>query len=167
MNQTHTLLIVLGSLTLLLFMILFGRVGVMIDILIAISVYVVMLSQNPENPKTLNKPSGGNARGNTTQFYRASQQSSKKSAIYRQPEGSEYQHRSYTSGFPNGNVPRRRGSPDYEWQVGAIVSAGFHKNCMVMEIHDNPLHYYLHTSRGNKITFFPHHGIHSGWVDYY
>lgn len=81
--------------------------------------------------------------------------------------GSAYRYKSYESEVPNRNIPRRRGSADYEWCVGAIVNAGFHKNCMVMEIHDNPLHYYLHTSRGSKITFFPHHGIHSGWVDYF
>ena len=81
--------------------------------------------------------------------------------------GSAYRYKPHEADGSSRHVARRRGSADYEWCVGAIVNAGFHKDCMVMEIHDNPLHYYLYTSRGSKITYIPHHGIHSGWVDYF
>lgn len=53
------------------------------------------------------------------------------------------------------------------WMVGDKVKAG-NIIAIVREIHYNPERYYLETCRGNKkITFFPHKGNRSGWVDSY
>jgi len=52
-----------------------------------------------------------------------------------------------------------------EWKKGDIVNVGIYKNCIVCEVLNNPLHYYLETSSGNRITFFPNKGLRSGWVD--
>ena len=62
----------------------------------------------------------------------------------------------------NLNLPHSGGE---EWKQGEIRDAGCHKNCIVMYVKYNPLHYYLNTSAGNPITFFPHRGVRSGWVD--
>ena len=62
----------------------------------------------------------------------------------------------------NLNLPHSGGE---EWKPGEIRDAGCHKNCIVMYVKYNPLHYYLNTSAGNPITFFPHRGVRSGWVD--
>ena len=65
------------------------------------------------------------------------------------------------------NFGSHRHSADQEWERGSIVNVGFQKNCIVREVLDNPLHYYLETSAGNPITFFPHKGIRKGWTDYW
>ena len=61
-------------------------------------------------------------------------------------------------------LPPRIGA-DYEWERGSIVNVGFIKACRVDSVLDNPLHYYLYTPSGRRITFFPHKGIRCGWVD--
>lgn len=67
-------------------------------------------------------------------------------------------------GFPVTRRPPRLGA-DYEWVRGSQVKAGFLENCEVAEVLDNPLHYYLYSAQGKKVTFFPHKGLRRGWVD--
>lgn len=68
------------------------------------------------------------------------------------------------AGFPSGRLPPRLGA-DYEWVRGGQVKAGFLENCEVVEVLDNPLHYYLYSANGKRVTFFPHKGLRHGWVD--
>lgn len=64
-------------------------------------------------------------------------------------------------------TPQRLGA-EFNWERGSIVNAGFNKDCMVADVKTVPvLHYYLYTVRGCEITFFPHKGVRSGWVDEY
>lgn len=64
-------------------------------------------------------------------------------------------------------MPQRLGA-EFNWERGSIVNAGFNKDCMVADVKTVPvLHYYLYTVRGCEITFFPHKGVRSGWVDEY
>lgn len=64
-------------------------------------------------------------------------------------------------------TPQRLGA-EFNWERGSIVNAGFNKDCMVADVKTVPvLHYYLYTVRGREITFFPHKGVRSGWVDEY
>ena len=51
-----------------------------------------------------------------------------------------------------------------EWEIGDKVKAGVIDG-IVIEVHFSPERYYLETSNGEKITFFPHVGNRSGWVD--
>lgn len=65
--------------------------------------------------------------------------------------------------------PRRQGGSGEQvqsWHVGQIVDAGFIRNCQVVAVVRKPnLCYLLITPHGKQITFFPHGGITSGWID--
>ena len=47
------------------------------------------------------------------------------------------------------NANSHRHSADQEWERGSIVNVGFQKNCIVREVKDYPLHYYLKQLPGN------------------
>lgn len=68
------------------------------------------------------------------------------------------------AGFPTRYRPPRLGA-EYEWTRGSQVKAGFLEDCEVVEVLDQPLHYYLYSAHGKKVTFFPHKGLRHGWVD--
>ncbi|WP_428054422.1 hypothetical protein [Candidatus Avelusimicrobium stercoris] len=73
----------------------------------------------------------------------------------------------YSTPVGSSYTPQRLGA-EFNWERGSIVNAGFNKDCMVADVKTVPvLHYYLYTVRGREITFFPHKGVRSGWVDEY
>lgn len=82
------------------------------------------------------------------------------------PNRSPYDGR-YSTPVGSSYMPQRLGA-EFNWEIGSIVNAGFNKDCMVADVKTIPvLHYYLYTVRNRKITFFPHKGVRSGWVDEY
>ena len=82
------------------------------------------------------------------------------------PGRTPYNSRSATP--VGGPYTSQRLGAEFNWERGSIVNSGFNKDCMVADVKTVPvLHYYLYTVRGREITFFPHKGVRSGWVDEY
>ena len=83
------------------------------------------------------------------------------------PRGRTTYNGRYSTPVGSSYTPQRLGA-EFNWERGSIVNAGFNKDCMVADVKTVPvLHYYLYTVRGREITFFPHKGVRSGWVDEY
>ena len=81
------------------------------------------------------------------------------------PSGHTPYNGRYSTPVGSSYTPQRLGA-EFNWERGSIVNAGFNKDCMVADVKTVPvLHYYLYTVRGREITFFPHKGVRSGWVD--